>query len=231
MNNLNRNIFLSIFSFICYLYSGVAGATIINVNSLVNSVINPVDVFLQPGTYTVQPIGIADGGTYDAWSAWASTSCANLSGCTQTNPTTLTGWTNLLDVLSPNITSVSVNGAPLTPVAVPSFAASYFILDGSNTMYQVADGLVWPNASLALADAQPSMFSLSAAGDVGFTIGDTPSALGDNRGGLSLLITTVTQLPTNVPEPSTIWLLLLGLAGIFLNGKGRLLLFHANDLG
>lgn len=44
--------------------------TIVNVNARTNSGSNPVIVSLAAGTYDVVPIGVADGGAYDAWNPW-----------------------------------------------------------------------------------------------------------------------------------------------------------------
>lgn len=47
-----------------------AAPTIVNVNARTNSNGNPVIVDFAAGTYDVVPIGIADGGAYDAWNPW-----------------------------------------------------------------------------------------------------------------------------------------------------------------
>jgi hypothetical protein len=49
---------------------GVAYATptIINIDARTNTIVNPVQVFFEAGTYTLDPIGVADGGLYNALS-------------------------------------------------------------------------------------------------------------------------------------------------------------------
>lgn len=55
-----------------------AEAIIVNINARANSQANPVEVFLEAGTYQANPIGTEDRGTYDAWTAWSSTNCGSL---------------------------------------------------------------------------------------------------------------------------------------------------------
>jgi len=43
-------------------------AIIININAKYNTPSNPITIFFDSGTYNVIPIGINDGGTYNAWS-------------------------------------------------------------------------------------------------------------------------------------------------------------------
>ena len=46
-----------------------AGALIINVDAITNTTTNRVSILLEPGAYTVTPIGVADGGSFNAWDA------------------------------------------------------------------------------------------------------------------------------------------------------------------
>lgn len=46
-----------------------ADALIINIDAITNTESNRVSILLGPGAYTVTPIGIADGGTFNAWDA------------------------------------------------------------------------------------------------------------------------------------------------------------------
>ena len=48
----------------------MANAEIININARTNTTTNPVVEFFTAGTYDVTPIGVADGGAYNAWNAW-----------------------------------------------------------------------------------------------------------------------------------------------------------------
>lgn len=43
-----------------------AAPTIININGRTNHILNPVQLFFEAGTYTLDPIGVADGGLYNA---------------------------------------------------------------------------------------------------------------------------------------------------------------------
>jgi len=49
---------------------GVGNALIVDLNSYTNTVANPFVVPLTAGTYDVTPIGVADGGAFNAWNAW-----------------------------------------------------------------------------------------------------------------------------------------------------------------
>jgi len=50
-------------------FVGSVQAAIININSKSNAINNPVVINFEAGTYDVVPIGVADGGGYNAWSA------------------------------------------------------------------------------------------------------------------------------------------------------------------
>ena len=146
-------------------------AMTVDINSRTNNQSNPVAIFLDAGTYMVEPIGTAEGGSYCAWNAWGSTSCTNPNGCQRTRPTTVTGWMNSYSVISSDIANVEVGGATLSPISTPgSGLETYFLVDN---YYSVQDGLAYPTALNALAGAQESMFTLTTAGFVGFSIRDT----------------------------------------------------------
>jgi hypothetical protein len=182
---------------------GVGNTAIVNINARANSENNTVELFLEAGIYDVNPIGIADGGAYDTWNAWSSTSCSDPYGCQRTIPTTVTGWMNNYCVKSSNFEFVEVDGAVLSPVNTPgSGLESFYYIDN---YYLVTDGLVYPTALNALAGSQSSKFSLTTAGLVEFFIPDHSYALGDNSGGISLNI---------VPLPGAVWLLGSGLIGL-----------------
>lgn len=59
-------------------------AAIVDINAKTNSASNPVVLSLGPGTYTVTPIGVADGGLFNAWNAWDGGCC----------PPSYAGWIN-----------------------------------------------------------------------------------------------------------------------------------------
>lgn len=50
--------------------SAQAAPTIVNLDAVTNTTGNPVVESCGAGTYDVVPIGITDGGAYDAWNAW-----------------------------------------------------------------------------------------------------------------------------------------------------------------
>lgn len=177
----------------CLLYVGNANAVIIDLNSRVNGLGNSINLSLGPGTYSITPIGIAGGGSYDAWNAWGVTTCSNPAGCQRTSPTSVRGWLNLYSFASPDLVDVTINGS----AAVPN----------SGGYYSVDTYKVYPDPASALADALSAEFTLGIASVVGFAIPDTP--LYDNLGGISLDINA-----SSVPEPASIVLLGLGLMGM-----------------
>lgn len=167
-------------------------STVLNIDPRVNDTRNPVEISLDAGTYVVTPIGTGQGGVYDAWTPWASTTCGQPAGCSQTIPTTVSGWKSSYDVISPGIVSVSVEGQPLAPVpAQPSgigLARDHFMKSATTTRYHVDEPMVYSTPQAALAAARRSSFTLDRSGGVGFSIDDI-RPLADNRGGMSLRIT------------------------------------------
>lgn len=186
-----------------------ANAAIINIDARVNGQNNPLSLYFEAGTYSVTPIGTADGGAYDAFTAWLSTSCANVNGCAKTAPTSVTGWMNLYRISSPDLVAVSVEGTPIPLVTTyPPGFQDFFLETATTRIFQVDDGNVYPNPLSALAQARSSTFTLSTAGFVNFDISDI--ALSDNSGGISLSVNAV-------PLPPAIWLFasaIFGLIGI-----------------
>lgn len=49
---------------------GVGNALTIDINSQANGTANPVLVYFEAGTYDVIPIGVANGGAYNAYNPW-----------------------------------------------------------------------------------------------------------------------------------------------------------------
>ena len=187
MNNLKKSIFILILIFI--FNTKLSYAIVVNVDAKTNNNENPVKIFLDAGTYQVDVIGPDGGETFDGWSLWSSTNCSVPSGCLFTIPTTKKGILNTYQVLSPNITSVNIDGSDMVPVNVRPTTVpkiSFFLVTPSETFYRVDDGYVNPDGVSALSKSLSSEFTVSASGLVGFSIYDLTSDLGDNRGGISL---------------------------------------------
>ncbi len=150
--------------------SVLAEPMIINLNAGTNNASNPVQVFLESGTYIVEPIGTDNGGTYNAWNAWGSTTCSDTNGCPTTSPTTWTGWLNSYNFSSQDISAVTVDDTPI---------------DAENSVYSVVQKFVYPDELSALAVAPSSVFTLNTSGTVEFYINDPSSELSNNLGGIS----------------------------------------------
>jgi len=196
-------------------------SAIVNIYSRLNNAGEPFEVFLEAGSYQIVPIGITEGGLYNAWNPWNVTTCDKIGGCERTYYTTVKGWFNGYEVKSPYLDSVIINGAiidpieaaPLLPPAneltLPPIAAFLNFFVSSDTDYDkyfhAEDGLCYSTDSDALANAQSVVFTLSQADSVKFYIWDTN--LIDNSGGISLSV-------QSVPIPGAALLLGSGLIGL-----------------
>jgi hypothetical protein len=187
-----------------------ADPIIVDIDATLHDTGNPVFVTLPAGTYSVTPIGIGDGGAYDAWNPWGDTSCTVPSGCPQTIPTTEIGWKFSYDVISDAIGAASVDGTPLEPEAVEHPGNYWVVSESAPDRYHVDNETVYPSAADALASSQASTFTLTEAGPVGFAIRD--GVLYDNLEGMSLEV---------VPEPSATLQLGAGIAALFFCRVGK----------
>jgi len=170
---------VAIVLFVSGILSARAHAMVVNLNSRSNFENNPVKLTLGAGAYDVTPIGIADGGAYNAWNAWGFT-----AGCNQLGANCAVGWLHWYYISSPEFTEMSL-----------------------------WDGIIYSTDLLALSHAAPTSFNLTSPTQVSFYIRDgvNGSLSGDNLGGISL---SVGPEIARVPEPSTLFLLALGVAGL-----------------
>lgn len=168
------------------LSSGIASAMFINLNAVSNNILNPVTIFTNPtDTLYLDVVGTADGGAYDAWSAWAFN-----SGCDQEQPSMCAqGWLWSLGVFvnqdTGNSGGLGVPGTFADPLDALALARS-----------------TYPDGSLSITGWNSYSFF---TGEVEFGA--------DNRGGVSLRYRIVPAEVT-VPLPATLALFGLGLAGL-----------------
>lgn len=135
------------------------------------------------GTYKITPIGIADGGQYDAWNAWGA---GEFSGCDELGQCSR-GYLN-----SYSFGFVGENDF-VTEIATVGGS----VVEGTALAYQTP--------MLALINAESWIFNLERASSLYFYLRDGVISYGDNVGGMSLRIQTI-------PEPKSICLLLTGLS-------------------
>jgi len=68
---LMKRIFISVLiAFLSLMTSNTAFADIINIDSITNTINKPIVINFDAGTYSVLPIGISTGGTYNAVNPW-----------------------------------------------------------------------------------------------------------------------------------------------------------------
>jgi hypothetical protein len=188
--------------------ANISNAIQINLDAIPRT--SPVQVFLEAGTYSVDPIGVAEGGLWNAWSPWNADNCYNTNGCPRTYPSTYSGWFTDYIIESDSITSVSVAGVDLAPIGTGDPAGTdFFLVTPSSTIYWVRDTLVYSNAVIAQQNAKSSTFTISQDTNVTF-LNSRGLPAWDDRGGLSLAVNLVT-IPSTVPLPPTIFLFTSGL--------------------
>ena len=84
---IHISVIYSIFVFIALISSSANAQTqIINIDATLDNKSKPIKVFLEKGIYSVEPIGIVDGGTFNAWNPWSKTTCQDPAGCQVTEP-------------------------------------------------------------------------------------------------------------------------------------------------
>jgi K319L-like, PKD domain len=219
MNSLKKIAYLSLLIFAFAFQDSYA--LIVDINAKINNEANPIEAFLDAGTYQIEVIGTANGGLFNSWSAWSFTTCTDPLGCINTRPTTNTGWLSAFQVTSPNITSVAVEGTLFSPESViPTTGpkGSFFVVSPGATLFRVYDGYVYPDELSSLSRSLSSTFTLGAPGVVGFSIFDATSALGDNRGGVSLNLVMANHPPT--ADAGADFSVNEGQTGVTLDGSG-----------
>ncbi|NOZ69600.1 MAG: PEP-CTERM sorting domain-containing protein [Deferribacteres bacterium] len=102
ISNKLKTILLALGALFIVTNINTANATIIDLNARYNTTSNPVSLFLTKGTYEVTPIGIADGGIYNAWNAWGYT-----YGCDSSGANCRTGWINAYSLSSSEFAAVT----------------------------------------------------------------------------------------------------------------------------
>ena len=199
----------------------VSASMIVNLNAATNSLTNPVNVYLQAGTYLVEPIGISNGGAFNAWNPWGSTSCAQFTGCDQGSPTQFIGWITRYNVSASDLTAVTIGTVSLSPVSIlPPYNEPFFYSTPTLKYYDTYKGKVFPNDITALANASSSTFTISADENVSFFIRDNPTEYIDNVGGMSLRLSSVQAQPS-VPGLSMLPLFLSSLPSLLIMAHRR----------
>jgi hypothetical protein len=188
-----------------------AASTIVNVSGVVSegTVVN-----LAAGTYTLNFIDVAQGGLYGGYSPWSVS-----TGCDGAGMNCATGFTMSMGIdFGHGVGSFN---------RIDGYQHGTMVSPGNNNIYEtgaqaLASALTTPFYRAPLTNytdlnaytlvASPISFTLAAAQSVNFFIIDNPYS--DNRGGLSLRLTTPDlNVPGGVPEPAT-WALMIGGFGL-----------------
>ena len=156
---------------ISLLFCGSANAQIVDIHALINTVSNPVSIFLQAGAYDITVVGIAGGGLYDAWHPWGST-----VGCDASGTNCAQGWSNSYHVESTEFAPfqpTGVNGHWETPAIALAHAvdSSFVLLNDVFVEFSISDSFYSDNLggmSLSVTGVPlPAGFGLLLLGIVG----------------------------------------------------------------
>ena len=160
-------------------------------NTRTNLINNPVLEEFDAGIYSVTPINDPFFDLKTAWSAW------NVS---QHNCDT---GTSICDNSGPNVEDGN-----------KGYMNQYTIgAEGEFAAFSTYDGLIYLNFFDAFDNALSTSFTLTTTTMVQFYIFDCVGCQFNNSGGMTLDIQLVAELPA-VPEPSTLAIFLVGLAGL-----------------
>lgn len=112
---------------------GTANATIIDINSKTNTWSNPVAQYFDAGTYDVIPIGVIDGGAYNAWSAWGSS----------------TRWVNQYSLSSDEFSAYTPHDGTVYATSLlaldNAISTSFTLTSGGSVNFFIADSLYSDN--------------------------------------------------------------------------------------
>ena len=128
---------------------GVPNAAIVNINAKTNTTTNPVVMQFNAGTYDVTPIGIADGGAYNAWNAWIGGSF----------PPSYAGWLNWYSLSSDEFDAYTVTDNTIysTDLLALSYAlgTSFTLTSAGDVNFFITDNPYWDNVGGISLDVNP----------------------------------------------------------------------------
>jgi hypothetical protein len=133
----------------------------VNINAKTNTTTNPVVVFFEAGTYEVTPIGIADGGAYNAWSAWTPSS---------------TGWLNRYSLSSDEFTSYTVGVSTYSTALLAlenALSTSFTLLSDGNVNFFITDNPYYDNHGGMSLEISPAPIPVPGAfllGSIGLSV-------------------------------------------------------------
>ena len=178
-----------------------ASATDYNVNAATNTNFgNSVQVTLaQPGTYSLSPIGVAQGGLYNGWNPNSPANCTGNACSSQ--------WEWVYEYFSSATTIQIVGNLGFFATDLGALNAAQAAPTLLNNTFNTTTSLTTPGST-----PNPYVFTIGQATTFGVFINDNDGNSANNLGGVSFRITAV-----SVPEPAT-WAMMI--AGFGLVGLG-----------